>query len=353
MGKIYTLQILRAFAALCVVVSHVWGINGKIGKPLGFDYIGGYGVDIFFVISGFIMCYTIKDVFDNPRRESFVFIAKRILRIYPVYIILAIPVIIYFSSLAIESGKDVSLYMIIGNLLLLPTFTQNPSYHMYFYVAWSLCYEMMFYAVFAFIMLFTKNKNSLIAIMVVLLVSMVALVNTFKLQGKMLGWVNITYMIGDSLMINFALGCIAFVIYRAYRNVSLKPIVSILIVAILFYIGIVNAQHQVLRIFKFGIPSFLIVLTMLYTKIEDHYDDKVFTKFCIYLGNASYSIYLVHLYVVFIMPKIYTVTPLNKDITGAIMSVFAALMGCLFYSGIEKPLNKFIHLKIYTKLARC
>lgn len=349
MGKIYSIQFLRAMAAIFVVISHVWATNGVIGKPLGFDFIGGYGVDIFFVISGFIMCYTIKDVFVSPRKEALSFITKRILRIYPVYFIIASPAIIYLMHQHVAFGGTLSVYDVIGNFLLLPTFTQNPDYHMFYYVAWSLCYEMMFYALFALLMCFCKRKTTLVLSMIAIMVSMVVFVQTFRLQGQMLGWVNITYMIGDSLMINFALGCVAFLIYSQIRNVSINPLIAIGMIALLIAIGIINAQHQAYRLFSFGITSFAIVMIALYTKLPDIEKSKTET-ICVYLGNASYSIYLFHLYVVFASEKIYSIVPLQKDVTGAIMSFVAVLMGCIFYTFIEKPLNSIIHGRVYRRL---
>ncbi|WP_420798164.1 acyltransferase family protein [Enterobacter roggenkampii] len=165
----------------------------------------------------------------------------------------------------------------------------------------------------------------------------------------MLGWVNITYMIGDSLMINFALGCVAFLVYSQIRNVSIKPLIAIGMIALLIVIGIINAQHQAYRLFSFGITSFAIVMIALYTKLPDIEKSKTET-ICVYLGNASYSIYLFHLYVVFASEKIYSIVPLQKDVTGAIMSFVAVIMGCIFYTFIEKPLNSIIHGRVYRRL---
>lgn len=349
MSKIYSIQFLRAMAAIFVVISHVWATNGVIGKPLGFDYIGGYGVDIFFVISGFIMCYTIKDVFFAPRKEALSFITKRILRIYPVYFIIASPAIIYLMKQHMAFGGNLSAYDVIGNFMLLPTFTQNPDYHMFYYVAWSLCYEMMFYALFALLMCFCKRKTTLVLSMIAIMVGMVVFVQTFRLQGAMLGWVNITYMIGDSLMINFALGCFAFLVYSQVKNVSIKPSLSVCMIALLIAIGIINAQHQAYRLFSFGITSFAIVMIALYTKIPETEKSRA-EKVGVYLGNASYSIYLFHLYIVFASEKVYSVVPLQKDITGAIMSMVAVLIGCVFYSYIEKPMNSIIHDRVYKRI---
>lgn len=336
-------------AAAFVVISHVWGNNGVVGGPLGFGYIGGYGVDIFFVISGFIMCYTTKEVFACPRSEAISFMSKRILRIYPVYLIVASPAIIYLMHQHLKNGASLSLYDVIGNFLLLPTFTEDPNYHMFFYVAWSLCYEMMFYALFAILMSVCKTRKTLVFSMIVSIVGMVAFVQTFRLQGEMLGWVNMTYMVGDSLMINFALGCLAFAIFSTVRGFELRPALSIVLICVLIAMGIINAQHQAYRLFSFGFPAFFIVMIALYTRLPDANQPAV-ERIALYLGNASYSIYLVHLYVVFASEKVYSLVPFQKDVTGAIMSLIAIALGCAFYSTVEKPMNKTIHVRLYKRV---
>ncbi len=88
--KLYSIQILRAYAAILVVISHVWN-NGIL--PGTFNELGGFGVDIFFVISGFIMCLTVS--LKNTKHENAKnFIVRRIIRIFPIYIICTIPLLL-------------------------------------------------------------------------------------------------------------------------------------------------------------------------------------------------------------------------------------------------------------------
>ena len=79
MFKIKSLQYLRAIACMSVLFTHVLQVLNL--KPFGNYFIsGGYGVDMFFIISGFLIYITTKD---NDSWRGFVI--KRIFRIFPLY----------------------------------------------------------------------------------------------------------------------------------------------------------------------------------------------------------------------------------------------------------------------------
>ncbi|MCW1512823.1 acyltransferase family protein, partial [Acinetobacter baumannii] len=82
---INNIQALRAFAALNVVFYHIIGASISYDLPTSsFLFIkewGQNGVDIFFVISGFIMVF----IQEKNRKSSFEFIKNRVERIVPVY----------------------------------------------------------------------------------------------------------------------------------------------------------------------------------------------------------------------------------------------------------------------------
>lgn len=82
---IYSVQYMRAIAALIVVVSHsAWKGEQYSSDPLSFFNVGGAGVDLFFIISGFIMCHTVE----NKQIKILSFIKARIRRIIPIYWVL-------------------------------------------------------------------------------------------------------------------------------------------------------------------------------------------------------------------------------------------------------------------------
>src|SRR5512146_2076335 len=96
-----SIQILRALAACLVVIGHclhetaeIAARNGRL--PLRIDLIDwGIGVDIFFVISGFIMIYTTADLFGQPGAMR-TFLTRRIIRIVPLYWLMTAGLILTF-----------------------------------------------------------------------------------------------------------------------------------------------------------------------------------------------------------------------------------------------------------------
>ncbi|MBD8722867.1 acyltransferase [Oxalobacteraceae sp. CFBP 13708] len=94
-NKLEGIQILRGYAAMLVVVTHLWSV-GVISSALKFSRIGGLGVDIFFVISGFIMCYSLRDPISSS--DSVEFLKKRVFRVYPIYLLVLTPFLIQYLN---------------------------------------------------------------------------------------------------------------------------------------------------------------------------------------------------------------------------------------------------------------
>ena len=107
---IISVQFLRAIAALFVVISHISlkGLQYNINSFQWF-HIGGSGVDLFFIISGFIMCYTTHN--RNISFTKFIFArCKRILPLYWLVTLLALVVYIVAPSLVNSSGGEKSIF---------------------------------------------------------------------------------------------------------------------------------------------------------------------------------------------------------------------------------------------------
>ena len=114
--EIYNLQIIRGIAALLVVFEHL--LPKEIGK---FVPQGQIGVSMFFFISGFVMIYSFKE-----NESGISFFKRRIERIYPAYIILSLPLIIYFSFI---SGSAQYLFHNLSLIAFFEWVPEQPAYN--------------------------------------------------------------------------------------------------------------------------------------------------------------------------------------------------------------------------------
>jgi peptidoglycan/LPS O-acetylase OafA/YrhL len=335
-----SLQILRGFAAIIVAIVHVWN-DGFLPKLI--IEFGEFGVDIFFVLSGFIMCLTVNVNRENEIANSSYFLYRRIIRIFPIYLICAIPLILFITR--VDGFKG--FYYYLGNLLLLPTFTSDPNYNLALPVGWTLVYEMFFYYIFAIFLLFMKNKKKLISSILLVLFLLVVLVQLFDYQGEKLHWVNFSYIIGDPLLLNFGMGIVSYFIFERFKD---KFVINLyqgyLCLFLLSLISIFLIYLQFPRLVSNGIPSFLIILIFLF--IPNSQLSSSFSKKLIFIGNASYSIYLTHFYFAFFKPKIYEIGgnySLNESVVvnsyGIFSLISSIILGCIFYVMIEKPIIHF------------
>ena len=162
-----SIQILRAVAACLVVFGHALhetaGIAARTGRPpLNVNVIDwGIGVDIFFVISGFIMIYTTAELFGQPGAMR-TFLMRRIIRIVPLYWLMTAGLILTYLlapkmlNVPIEGWRS-----IVTSFFFIPDLRGNGEVRPIMALGWSLNYEMFFYAVFAVCLLAPLRRAAL------------------------------------------------------------------------------------------------------------------------------------------------------------------------------------------------
>lgn len=152
MYKLSSLQAARGLAALMVVAFHSLFISTKYVESENFlpeiFFFGQTGVDLFFVISGFVMIIAFRDKF-GKKGEISDFLKGRFFRIYPTYWIYFLAVFLVFQiKPEIMNGSQGGNVDLTASILLLPASTLP-----LLMVAWSLIHEVWFYLVFAAILL--------------------------------------------------------------------------------------------------------------------------------------------------------------------------------------------------------
>jgi exopolysaccharide production protein ExoZ len=149
--QLRSIQALRAIAALAVLVSHIaQGENRFLPDPLSPSWmvLGVSGVDLFFVISGFVMVYVTRQTPRYGVMEIGRFLYARITRIYPVYWAFTLAVIAGYLTMPIGLTRSIDDFNLLASFLLLPD-VQPPV----LLVGWTLIHEMYFYLAFAIMLM--------------------------------------------------------------------------------------------------------------------------------------------------------------------------------------------------------
>ncbi|QWP79095.1 acyltransferase [Lysobacter sp. K5869] len=151
------IQALRGAAALAVVLYHGSRFISPYGEGLGFRLFGAggaMGVDLFFVISGFIMAYTTAGS-DGSRAYALKFAIKRWSRVWPTYVLISLVYVVATWGWGWFPGHIEELLV---TLTFVPITAIHPASIQYpaLGVGWSLNYEMYFYAVFGASLLFGR-----------------------------------------------------------------------------------------------------------------------------------------------------------------------------------------------------
>jgi exopolysaccharide production protein ExoZ len=317
--RINNIHGLRAFAALIVVLFHVnlnAIKNGFTESSLNnlFD-IGNSGVDIFFVISGFVMVVSNW----NKKISILGFFTRRLLRIFPLYFTLTLAwyMIAVTAPLLIPNIK-VDFFWFLASI----SFTTA----IFGYEApilgqgWSLEYEMLFYVLFSMSVVFKNSfKKLLFAFSLVILVVLLG---------------------ASTLLIEFVFGMLAGYIYKKSQLSYLHGFLLSILGLMLMFSNLLNSLPEIDRFLYYGIPSFMLVLGL---SCMQQTKSKVLKK----LGDSSYSLYLSQFFVIPLLFKFDSEIKnlvSNSTIVIILISGATLVFGHVVYLLVEKPLTKITRL---------
>ena len=157
--NLHLIQLLRGIASILVVLMHITVNFSDIFKDtflFGIFSFGGSGVDIFFVLSGFIITYSHVRQIGNPS-TTLIFLKRRFIRIFPIYWIII--TVFLVLNLTLSTFYKTHFDTGIGNLL--KTYLLLPNHTMFNGVSWSLTNELFFYLLFTLALLIPKKKYTL------------------------------------------------------------------------------------------------------------------------------------------------------------------------------------------------
>lgn len=341
--KIYNIQALRGIAVLLVMVFHVmlmekkW-YDGERVLPDVLD-IGQTGIDLFFIVSGFVMTTITRGKFQKPF-ETIKFIYNRLSRIYPPYWFYSLILLyVYFLRPDLVNPTLGNRVNILESFLLFPQDILP-----LLMVGWTLIYEMYFYLLFSLFLLF--NEKYFLPLLL-LWSAIIVTIKIFLPPPLSSCWVSASYLVVSPFAFEFIFGCIiAKIIYSGKRKYGVFSLFAGL-VAFMFIIIFswtyphINTTTPWIRVFLFGIPYSVIVYGV--TALEFCKNWRIYKPLQA-LGDVSYSVYLSHSLVINGIGWLWLLTQKTLSIPNFnLLWIFAMLAmsiitGIISYRAIEKPI---------------
>ena len=333
------LESLRAFAVLSVMVMHA-------GLPFG----GGYGVQIFFVLSGFLITKLLILEFSETGRISVKdFFRRRALRLLPALWFMFLVVSLYAITIAPEPFGRATLWGVFYGFFYISNWAQAfPAFFPWGWLGligqtWSLAVEVQFYLIWPFILLCLlplKNRRA-IAIMLVFIAAIMAIYSALIFNfGAPLSYINnATDTNIDGLLLGSAL---AFYLSAAGNRHTLPSWAAIAAVFIAYLIEI-----QIINLGLFTDPvkggrllvEILAAISIWSLMSPSSFATSLIFEFplIVYIGRISYGLYLWH-FPIYVSMEASHLFDNNKPIDLFLKLALPFIFAGFSYRFLERPI---------------
>jgi peptidoglycan/LPS O-acetylase OafA/YrhL len=329
-----SLQAGRGIAAIAVAAFHLsimMGLERYVGVAIFQDItrFGEVGVDFFFVLSGFIILMAHHADIGQPRALAH-YVSRRAVRLFPVYWVYTlglIAAVLVFGAAEAQVPTQWEDWLVTLSLVALNDYTPPLS------VAWTLFHEIAFYGVFG-VLIWSRKAGLLV-------LAVYAGVALFMYQYASLATRTPWTVYTSAYNLFFVLGMGAFLLYRRPGSGLPELLAGACVLAAALALHPIPGDLSPLLI---AIGFALLVAAA--TKLERNGRVSV-PAFMVFLGNASYSIYLTHLPVEGLVLKGERALGLNNAIgpefVFALTLVVTVAIGCAAYVIVERPLLASLH----------
>ncbi|WP_192799520.1 acyltransferase family protein [Brucella tritici] len=343
--KNLVVQALRGIAAISVVIFHASLLLDDLStdaKQSIFGPLAPFGVDIFFLISGYIIAASVSR-YPSGGTSAGLFLMKRLIRIWPPY---AIATAIFCAAYALKNGTAPVFPELLRSLAFIQLSDEPPYYGFAsLVVGWTLNYEMFFYVVMALVLLLPRWRwQAAIAIFLTALVlipltiqpglSIYQLIDAGRADAN-------AYVITNPLCWLFALGALVHFIEQRGFSLRSKAATALFTSASIFFLiycyGSPGMNGHGLTGMGLAVFPLFIVAVLARKQIE-----RYVPKWLVFSGDISFSVYLTHIIVLSIAKA--ALTPFGVTGLWLMMSAIAASLtaGALYYSFIERPLTRWL-----------
>lgn len=336
---VVSIQYLRGLAAMMVVLHHSISKTTELSPEFLIPYsgFGNAGVDIFFVISGFIMWVTTVSKTESPAY----FWYRRVIRVVPLYwffiLVIVVPKLIIPEA---YQSTQLNAAQILKSLLFIPHYhlVYNDQIWPILIPGWTLNYEMFFYFIFGACLFFRRSLR--LPALIVTFICLITIGQWIVTENPLLS----TYT--DKILLEFLAGITIGVFYIRGITISAAVAYAVIFVSIVLFVGFEAAIFPGrIRIIMWGIPAILLVAATLcletVSNIRQHKPLQM-------IGDASYSIYLSHIFTIQVIELLWKLLGWQTNTLAAQLMFVAqcvgasALVGILVFKMIEQPSLKLL-----------
>lgn len=335
MNRLYNLDYLRGLAAFGIMIYHylTWTL-GKFPADTFMGRLGVYGVSIFYVLSGLTLYYVYYDKMKPSKEDIILFFKKRVFRIFPLLWLVTIVAII----LSEEMPDFYKLFLNLSGLFGFITWDScfSPG-------VWSIGNELVFYVFFPFFVLFTKSSKPIMVLLSTIIFGIYLYFAFYKLNQNLTlseQWENYVNPLNQVFLF---LG--GFMIGLFLHTIKIKnSIVTTLIVlglgGFIFYPVTGDSIHLVTGVNRLIFTACCFLLCIAFYKMSFAFP-KFIHKPLTLLGEASYSVYLIHPIVFILLERVENHTSKLSGVLKPIVAASATLLLSYFiYQYFEKYFMK-------------
>lgn len=327
---IYNIQVLRALAAVLVVIYHAEIVLRPVFGELMILRAGQSGVDLFFVISGFVMVHVTAGKLTLPGD----FMLNRIVRVAPLYWLLTFGVyLLGWIAPRLVSSTSHDPMELLKSLAFIPFVKGNGSVTPIVFVGWTLNYEMFFYCIFAFALTLGRERPRLAVIMTsVLFLAIMTVAHSLRVSVALAFY-------GSPIVLEFAMGMFVGLLYERSLMVPEKlAVVTIGIGTVGLLSSILWTDFATLRWLVTGVPAASVVAGFLSLERAGY---RFKNRILQLLGGSSYSLYLIHMFLIIAIIKISGHFSLKEAVASffALAIVGSILAGLVVHLYVERPLT--------------
>lgn len=348
---LWMVQVLRGVAALLVVIGHTESATASVILGGGGQFVRsallpwGAGVDLFFVISGFIMVYASSGLFGQVGARG-KFLRRRLVRIVPLYWLATTGFLLLLAVAAMKGGDAFpASHAILASYAFVPTDTYgNGRLFPVFDLGWTLNYEMFFYLLFSCVVGLPQFRA---------LAMLLMLLSTIVLIGSWIVGPSAAWFWTRPIVIDFGLGVGvgAMVARQLTLPTALRGAMALAGIALLAAdpghvfngpLGTTVANGWP-RVVLAGLPIALVLAGAVLGREPTMPRIAIpFTR----IGDASYSLYLFHPVALIAMEKLAQKAPLASRVPGSLIVgltvVFAIATALPCYRRVERPMTAWL-----------